>query len=262
MRYAEKIRIPHSPAARTAAAAGLALAVGLTASPALAAPTRVRHDAPSLIVAATGDPRTTYRPARPAPQLRTPHPPGSQPPRAVRQRLRGHRGQPLPGDGQAAQEGRDLRQVGGRPLLTRLKGPPLDGERPRTGSPGPGESSPWGDNPQVRAVTRCAPGRIRTCDTRFRRAVLYPLSYEGRGLVRPRRRPGVDLRRGRPARWSGGSRCSAWRCLCAEQGGLMSDHGQPSGCGHVPSCCGVLSQRPAGGTMLHGTLGTAGQHRR
>ena len=24
-----------------------------------------------------------------------------------------------------------------------------------------------------------APGRIRTCDTRFRRAVLYPLSYEG-----------------------------------------------------------------------------------
>jgi hypothetical protein len=25
----------------------------------------------------------------------------------------------------------------------------------------------------------CAPGRIRTCDTRFRRAVLYPLSYEG-----------------------------------------------------------------------------------
>lgn len=26
---------------------------------------------------------------------------------------------------------------------------------------------------------QCAPGRIRTCDTRFRRAVLYPLSYEG-----------------------------------------------------------------------------------
>jgi site-specific DNA recombinase len=25
----------------------------------------------------------------------------------------------------------------------------------------------------------CAPGRNRTCDTRFRRAVLYPLSYEG-----------------------------------------------------------------------------------
>ncbi len=24
-----------------------------------------------------------------------------------------------------------------------------------------------------------APGRIRTCDTRFRRAVLYPLSYGG-----------------------------------------------------------------------------------
>lgn len=25
------------------------------------------------------------------------------------------------------------------------------------------------------------PGRIRTCDTRFRKAVLYPLSYEGIG---------------------------------------------------------------------------------
>ena len=29
------------------------------------------------------------------------------------------------------------------------------------------------------AVYLRAPGRIRTCDTRFRRAVLYPLSYEG-----------------------------------------------------------------------------------
>ena len=28
----------------------------------------------------------------------------------------------------------------------------------------------------------CAPGRIRTCDTRFRRAVLYPLSYGGGAL--------------------------------------------------------------------------------
>jgi hypothetical protein len=25
----------------------------------------------------------------------------------------------------------------------------------------------------------CAPGMIRTCDTRFRKPVLYPLSYEG-----------------------------------------------------------------------------------
>lgn len=30
-------------------------------------------------------------------------------------------------------------------------------------------------------VGGCAPGRIRTCDTGFRRAVLYPLSYEGGG---------------------------------------------------------------------------------
>ena len=27
-----------------------------------------------------------------------------------------------------------------------------------------------------------APGRIRTCDTGFRRAVLYPLSYEGENI--------------------------------------------------------------------------------
>ncbi|CAL2057711.1 protein of unknown function [Streptomyces murinus] len=31
----------------------------------------------------------------------------------------------------------------------------------------------------VGGLCPCAPGRIRTCDTRFRRAVLYPLSYEG-----------------------------------------------------------------------------------
>ena len=30
-----------------------------------------------------------------------------------------------------------------------------------------------------------APGRIRTCDTRFRRAVLYPLSYEGGVWLEP-----------------------------------------------------------------------------
>ena len=30
-----------------------------------------------------------------------------------------------------------------------------------------------------------APGRIRTCDTRFRRAVLYPLSYEGGAWLEP-----------------------------------------------------------------------------
>lgn len=29
-----------------------------------------------------------------------------------------------------------------------------------------------------------APGKIRTCDTRFRRAVLYPLSYEGGAWLR------------------------------------------------------------------------------
>ena len=37
-------------------------------------------------------------------------------------------------------------------------------------------------NHQVSEMKRCALGRIRTCDTGFRRAVLYPLSYEGRLL--------------------------------------------------------------------------------
>jgi hypothetical protein len=29
------------------------------------------------------------------------------------------------------------------------------------------------------ARSKCAPGRIRTCGTRFRKPLLYPLSYEG-----------------------------------------------------------------------------------
>ncbi len=35
----------------------------------------------------------------------------------------------------------------------------------------------------------CAPGRIRTCDTRFRKPVLYPLSYEGGACRKPGRKP-------------------------------------------------------------------------
>src|ERR687891_289382 len=38
-----------------------------------------------------------------------------------------------------------------------------------------------------------APGRIRTCDTRFRKPVLYPLSYEGG----PSQMVGQKLRRSR-----------------------------------------------------------------
>jgi hypothetical protein len=33
--------------------------------------------------------------------------------------------------------------------------------------------------PAHMSIMNGAPGRIRTCDTGFRRAVLYPLSYEG-----------------------------------------------------------------------------------
>src|SRR6478672_3131858 len=39
-----------------------------------------------------------------------------------------------------------------------------------------------------------APGRIRTCDTRFRRAVLYPLSYEGGVWLKPLLEASLKLR--------------------------------------------------------------------
>ncbi len=41
-------------------------------------------------------------------------------------------------------------------------------KRPRTRSPRPTGVPSWGEKLQVRAVMRCAPGRIRTCDTRLR----------------------------------------------------------------------------------------------
>ncbi|CAG6399276.1 hypothetical protein SCOCK_90033 [Actinacidiphila cocklensis] len=49
----------------------------------------------------------------------------------------------------------------------------------------------------------CAPGRIRTCDTGFRRAVLYPLSYWGRGAQS--QAPDVEQGSGSGVReWSAG----------------------------------------------------------
>ncbi len=67
---------------------------------------------------------------------------------------------------------------------------PEDSIRPaldslRTGC-GPGERRAW-KAPRRSPLDLhrcCALGRIRTCDTRFRRAVLYPLSYEGPGRGR------------------------------------------------------------------------------
>ena len=42
--------------------------------------------------------------------------------------------------------------------------------------------------PGVKGRENCAPGRIRTADTGFRRAVLYPLSYWGNGASVPQHR--------------------------------------------------------------------------
>jgi hypothetical protein len=36
-----------------------------------------------------------------------------------------------------------------------------------------------GENPLLSKGSRGAPGRIRTCDARFRKPTLYPLSYGG-----------------------------------------------------------------------------------
>ena len=38
-----------------------------------------------------------------------------------------------------------------------------------------------------------APGRNRTCDTRFRKPVLYPLSYEGGACMKLGRKPAADF---------------------------------------------------------------------
>ncbi len=87
-----------------------------------------------------------------------------------------------------------------------------------TGQPG----TPWETATTVAHVLR-APGRIRTCDTRFRRAVLYPLSYEGQ---------------------SGGGRwestgCAAWGqhlwCVGWRRGGMR---GVRTGCGRRWICGG------------------------
>src|SRR5438445_10452240 len=40
----------------------------------------------------------------------------------------------------------------------------------------------------------CAPGRNRTYDTRFRKPVLYPLSYEGGACINRGRKPVAELR--------------------------------------------------------------------
>src|SRR5260370_22395430 len=40
----------------------------------------------------------------------------------------------------------------------------------------------------------CAPGRNRTYETRFRKPVLYPLSYEGGACVKRGRKPVAELR--------------------------------------------------------------------
>jgi hypothetical protein len=58
----------------------------------------------------------------------------------------------------------------------------LDNGRCEPGTTGHNKIGPppvsAGEGPFLRA-SGGAPGRIRTCDTRFRKPMLYPLSYEG-----------------------------------------------------------------------------------
>jgi hypothetical protein len=80
-----------------------------------------------------------------------------------------------------------------------------------------------------------APGRIRTCDTGFRRAVLYPLSYEGRGR---RRIPDCNIASRLAVRvwavfWA--SKCSFRRPACARTA-AESDGCECSGAGAATRC--------------------------
>ena len=87
-------------------------------------------------------------------------------------------------------EPEDISQCGAVPRVGRVAvrhGPDPDRRRrqhARVVAPHRTKRSVAGPDSAPRGVERrrivfCAPGRIRTCDTRFRRAVLYPLSYEG-----------------------------------------------------------------------------------
>ncbi len=63
--------------------------------------------------------------------------------------------------------------------VNEVAGPPLFADTFESGTLSAGVTS------ITRSTTSLgAPGRNRTCDTRFRKPVLYPLSYEGRGLGR------------------------------------------------------------------------------
>jgi hypothetical protein len=104
-----------------------------------------------------------------------------------------------------------------------------------------------------RLVKHCAPGRNRTCDTRFRKPMLYPLSYEG---LRPisylpgcsQECPGVPSNAHRchlVARWASvaGRSASGANLVHTPLGVSGDDHECPtltSGAIHSPSTFGAL----------------------
>src|SRR5438067_11845242 len=75
----------------------------------------------------------------------------------------------------------------------------------------------------------CAPGRNRTYDTRFRKPVLYPLSYEGGACVKRGRKPVAELR-------------SSFRTSI-----LAAGPGRPAGCLGLQAPSG--SRGPLGGVL-------------
>jgi hypothetical protein len=67
--------------------------------------------------------------------------------------------------------------------LANPRPPASDSRLPQSTVPSRGWICPSPCAPSAPAIARCgasAPGRIRTCDTRFRKPMLYPLSYEGK----------------------------------------------------------------------------------
>ena len=144
---------------------------------------------------------------------------------------------PCRGEGVAAGHDLDVRVITeGGELLRHLTLVPTKAY-PATGRPnGPGQvltlSSMSRDScPGCLATQHCALGRIRTCDTRFRKPMLYPLSYEGRPKSLAETMDGSQRGCGIPSchasREHGGAPVAKGRSPSPGGGGTASDRDWP-----------------------------------
>ena len=134
------------------------------------------------------------RPLRPHRQDRRRHPAHQRPTPPHR-----HRPNPRPNPRHPARP----RPRGPRHQRRDRRTPPRTHHRTQPRLPNP-EPTPRNDNRRTYfrrsggfrclATSHCAPGRIRTCDARFRKPTLYPLSYEGGVRHPPAHDPGHRIR--------------------------------------------------------------------